>query len=307
MNAFGGPFGDRSFIGRTMISGEILHVQQERLEELIETVDEATDVPANNLYGAKRVLHRTSVAKRWMDGEIALHAHLWVRSVLGEVYAENLCLLFQRNRLVRDFVVQDDGVRVGADNVLERSSTGKQHLAHEGTVLVDVGEEAEDSEFVMDGVLTPCPATVRLRFLDECPCASVGVDSVEGAGATFGVLGMSDIVVELLPVGVDGEGIPLIGPITFQEDELPDEVVQGGSKVLDGVAANQTESRRSGQLVSRWVDVQDVPGSVKGVLKPKSLGIRLEEGAKFLVQNVQVFVGPTEFQPGTVERRTHKG
>jgi hypothetical protein len=84
-------------------------------------------------------------------------------------------------------------------------------------------------------------------------------------------------------------------------------MVQAGSDVLDGVAANQTESRRRRQRLSGWVGEHDVPGSVKGVIEELWLGIRLEEDAKFLIQNVQVFVGPIEPEPGAFKRRTQKG
>jgi hypothetical protein len=175
--------------------------QRERLEKLIETVDEATDVSANMLDGAERDLHG-HIAKRWLDGKSALHAHLWVRPRLGEADTEKLCLLYQRKRLVRGAEVHEDGIRVMANEVLERGSTREDHLAHEGAVLVGVGEEGEDDEFVMRGVLEHFPALVWLRFLDECPCASVGVDSVEEAGAAFGVLRMPNVGVELPLLGM---------------------------------------------------------------------------------------------------------
>jgi hypothetical protein len=110
--------------------------QRKRLEELIETVDEATDVPTHMLDGAERDLPRDYVAKRWLNGKSALHAHLWVRSRLGEAHTDELCLLYQRKRLVRDAVVHDDGIRVKANDVLERGPAREDHLAHEGTVLV---------------------------------------------------------------------------------------------------------------------------------------------------------------------------
>jgi hypothetical protein len=279
---------------------------RERLEELIETVDEATDIPTHMLDGVERDL-RGDVAKRWLNGKSALHAHLWVRSRLGEAHTDKLCLLYQRERLVRDAVFHDFGIRGDANEVVERGPAGKDQLAHEGTVLVGVGEEVEDGEFMMGGVLTPCPATVRLRFLDACPCASVGVYSVEGAGAAFGVLRMPDVGVELPLVDIDGERVPPVGHVPLQEDELPNEVVQGGSRVLDGVATNQTESLWRRQRLGRWVGKYDVPGSVKGVLKDLSVGIRLEEDAKSLIQYAQVFVGPTELEPGAFERRSQKG
>jgi hypothetical protein len=50
-----------------------------------------------------------------------------------------------------------------------------------------------------------------------------------------------------------------------------------------------------------------VPGSVKGVLKDRTVGIRLEEDAKFLIQDVQVFIGPIELEPGAIEGRIQKG
>jgi hypothetical protein len=123
----------------------------------------------------------------------------------------------------------------------------------------------------------------------------------------LGIFGGSDTAVEVVDVGGYRELGPSAGSVSFQQDELPNEMIQASPEVLDGVAANQTESRRRRRLLSRWVDEHDMPGSVKGVLKDFSLGIRLEEDAKFLVQNVQVFLSPSELQPGAVERRTHKG
>jgi hypothetical protein len=281
--------------------------QRKRLEELIETVDEATDVPTHMLDGAERDLPRDYVAKRWLNGKSALHAHLWVRSRLGEAHTDELCLLYQRKRLVRDAVVHDDGIRVKANDVLERGPAREDHLAHEGTVLVGVGEEGEDDEFVTSGVFEQFPAIVRLRFLNDCPCLAVNGDALQGTGAFLGIFGGSDTAVEVVDVDGYGELGPSAGPVSFQQDELPNEMIQAGSEVLDSIAANQTESRRRRRLVGRWVGEHDVPGSVKGVLKDLSVGIRLEEDAKFLVQNAQVFVGPTELESGAVERRTHKG
>jgi hypothetical protein len=277
---------------------------RERLEELIETVDEATDVPTQVLDGAERNLLRGRVAKRWLDGKSALHAHLWVRSRLGEAHTDKLCLLYQRERLVRDPVVHEDGIRVEVNDVSERGRAGNHQLAHEGTVLVGVGEEGEDNEFVTDGVFAQFPAVVRLRFLDECPCLAVNGDALQGTG---GFLGGSDAAVEVVDVEGYRELGRSAGSVSFQQDELPNEMIQAGPDVLDGVAANQTESRRRRQRLSGWVDEHDVPGSVKGVLEELSVGIRLEEDAKFLVQNVQVFVGPTELEPGAFERRTQEG
>src|SRR5215212_9881200 len=128
--------------------------RRERLEEPIETFDEATDVPVNMLDAAEWDLHGDAardVAKRWLDGKSALHAHLWVRSRLGEAHTDKLCLLYQRKRLVRDAVIQDDGTRVGVNDFLERGRAREDQLAHEGTVLIGVGETGEDTEFVLVG------------------------------------------------------------------------------------------------------------------------------------------------------------
>ena len=84
---------------------------REGLEELIETVDEATDVPTHVLDGAERDLHG-DVAKRWLNEKAALHAHLWVRSRLGEAHTDKLCLLYERERLVGDAEFGTDPTRV---------------------------------------------------------------------------------------------------------------------------------------------------------------------------------------------------
>jgi hypothetical protein len=174
-------------------------------------------------------------------------------------------------------------------------------------VLVGVRETGEDDEFVMEGVLAQFPAVVRLRFLDECPYLSVNGDALQGTGAFLGTYGGSDTAVEVVDVGGYRELGPSTGSVSFQQDELPNEMIQAGPDVLDGVATNQAESRRRQQRLSGWVDKHDVPGSFKGVLQELWVGIRLEEDAKFLVQNVQVFVGPTELKPGAVERRGQRG
>jgi hypothetical protein len=278
-----------------------------RLEKLIETLNEATDVPAHMPDGAERDLHG-DVAKRWLDGKSALHAHLWVRSRLGEAHTDKLCLLYQRKRLVRSAVFYDAGIRrVDANEFVEPDRAREEHLAHEGTVLIGVGETGEDTKFVLVGDFAQFPAVVRLRFLDKCPCLAVNGDALQGTGVFLGILGGSDTNVEVVDVCGYGEFGPSAGSVSFQEDELPNEMIQAGSDVLDNIAANQTEPRRWRQRLNGWVDTHDVPGSVKGMFEELWVGKRLEEDGKFLVQNVQVFVGPTELEPGAFERRTQKG
>jgi hypothetical protein len=68
----------------------------------------ALDKIANVGMEPRDVVHgdlNTSIAKRWLNGEVALHAHLRVRPRLGESHPQDLCHAFIRNCLVNPVFV----------------------------------------------------------------------------------------------------------------------------------------------------------------------------------------------------------
>lgn len=116
---------------------------------------------------------------------------------------------------------------------------------------------------------------------------TAGIDALQGTPTTA-FLTEPNVAVKVFTVGVDGEGIPLTRLVAFRKHELPNEVVQGGSEVVDDVAADDAPTER--RLVDYRAKVHGVPSSVEGVIHGFSAGIRLEEGMQFAVKRVAVLL-----------------
>lgn len=105
--------------------------------------------------------------------------------------------------------------------------------------LVNVGELGEDRQVVLSGFL----AIVRLLPLDEFPCFPARSDAVQGTRTPRRSLGRPNDAVEVVRVGVDGELVPTVRSVAFRKHELPDEVIQGGTQIMNGIAADDAEKQ----------------------------------------------------------------
>ena len=259
--------------------------------------DEAGDFVADQGEGRLEF----SIPERWIEGDCAIHAHLnlRVRPGFGESEAQNFCLVFQRQRQRSVPLLQKDGGGIPLDHTLHRLSASESHVDMEGSVLVGIGEPVKDGELVCSGVHTEFPSLVRLQVLDECPSVSFGIDAFQGAGSRL-LLAGPDLTDKVVKVGVDGEEVPAPRPLpAFGEHELPDEVIQSGSEVVNRVSADDAEAQRR-RLLERWANTYLVPGSVKVHVERHFVGVCFPEDAPFMVEDARVFPGPLNLAAGSI-------
>ena len=246
-----------------------------------EKVDDVGDVTVDGIECGSGNLD-SFIAERWLNAEIALHAHLRVRPRVREAQSQDLCLAFQRQSLVSDPVLHKFCGGVPFDEIPDFMLSGEEHLYEQGTVLI------HDIQRVKHGqeVASRFRAVVWLCLLDSCPSLPVGVDALKGTRTPLFLAG-PDISIKALGIGVNRERVPLTWLVTSREHKLPNEMVQRRSKVVDSIATKDAPSQRG--CVEYWTKVHDVPSSIEGVIDGSSVGIRLKEGMDFAVERVKVF------------------
>jgi hypothetical protein len=239
------------------------------------------------------------IAKRWLNQEICLHAHLGLRSLVGESEAEELCLVFVRQLDVRPpkTLLQEDGIPVPCDKVGDSLITDIQPTQIDGAVFVDIGEVVKDGEEMVVGVLTQFQAKVRLLPVDDCAGLSIGIDPIQRV-AIPATMGDRHTGIELRFVRVDRKGVSLDGRLPYglvglRENELPDKMIERAPDVINGIAADDEQARRR-EFFQRWVCDNDVPRFVVGTIDSRSIGVRLEEGAPFRAEFIDVVLGSVE-------------
>ena len=146
-------------------------------------------------------------------------------------------------------------------------------------------------------MLSRYPAVVRLLPLDECPCFSVEGDAVQGT--PLGVFGEPDLALKVFSLRVDRERVPAVGFVAFNQNELPNEIIQRGTQIVNGLAAYDAEKQRY-RLFDYWVEAHDVPRSIEPVIDEPGVGVRFQECAKFMVEGVKVFVSPRDLESDRV-------
>jgi hypothetical protein len=257
-------------------------------EELNELLYEPCDPDGQLLDATEGGLESLTVSERWLKSDLAFHVHLRVRSCCGEPQAHDLCLAFVKEGVEGYSVLQEMRGGVPSDGVSDRLYRRINELPVKGAVLVNVGKQTERGQVV----LFRYPSAVWLLPLDECPCFSVGRDAMKGAWTP---LGRPNIAVEGVALGVDGERVPAVGSVAFGQNELPNEMIQCRTQVVNGVAANDAETQRYGFL-DHWAKAHDVPRSIEPVIDEFGLGVRFKEDAKFTVERVEVLISPSDLE-----------
>lgn len=197
---------------------------------------------------------KPSLAKSYADGNLCVHLHLRVRS-RGVANPQDLCVVVDPPNRLRE--ISDSAAAVGRSpwfvdldgNVVvgESIETAERRLDH--AMLVRVGQL---SERVNGGRFKAALCPVRLSRVDACPVSFR--DSFQppvshawpplSRSKEIGVLG-----------GGNGELVEVTGRSAVEDYELPHEVVEGGSKVLDEVSEQQSPVGIDGPVE---VDVDDM-------------------------------------------------
>ena len=76
-------------------------------------------------------------AERWLQYDLILHVHLRTRSRFGESQAQDLCLVFVKERVGGFSALQEMCGGVPPDGITHRPYRRINHLSVKGTVLVN--------------------------------------------------------------------------------------------------------------------------------------------------------------------------
>jgi len=206
-------------------------------------LEENTDDACNELrqlvevFNDRFTLENLGFAKRYVKGEIGIHLHIRVPSARGldPVY---FCAIFERKGIMGGSVMEFDVLSIERNNrpsgaTLPNFDLGGIRPEDDGfergpyydqkSVLVSDIEQ-------MEGVKTPIPSTVRFQGLDQAPCVI--------ADALYFSLALGR---EISLIRADRKlGLP-IGRPAISLDELPREMIQRGSQVVDCIASNRAK------------------------------------------------------------------
>lgn len=237
-----------------------------------------------------------SLAKRWLEGKVAVHLHLRIRSEGGELENGDLCLAFYPAS-VCDFALADDS-RICIGLKTKRTCPDFAGVDHEperwmyGTMLVNPVDPVEDREGMVFGL----PAFVRLSLLDGCTMPSR--DALEPIPRQFFEAGGR---------GADRELRGAAVAFSVEKGELADEVVEGAPQVVGKVSEEKAESQ--------WrlpfdFDGEDILAAVRPELGFDYEGLALGcgplvESGRLRIEDVQMLVCPLDFGPWAAEAGTH--
>ena len=198
------------------------HGKQARSVEVAsEALDDLDDTEAEFLDG---VAPKLSVAEDYFDGECAVHVHMRFAPSL-EAVAHEYCAIFQRAVLVDDLKPTVDGFVSKTDLRLGGVPHDSESTVEEA-VLVHVGGLNQLGEGAPNRMV---PSKVRLQVLDACPV--VVADSTEHRVEPLNGRGAFRVDRELAATGRF---------LSIQADQLPDQVVEGGPKVMNDFGLDPT-------------------------------------------------------------------
>lgn len=132
---------------------------------------------------------------------------------------------------------------------------------------------------------------VRLKALDEC---SRGLrDATQRTGLLFPFAGSVGDLHEPLgsAFGHDWEGVVFSRLLMVRLDECPDEVLKGGSSVVQALSDQDATDR--GKRLSVF-DVSHVPAGLEIDIDPDFEGFAVRDSSKFVVEGAQAFICPVE-------------
>lgn len=220
------------------------------------------------------------------EGAVDLHVHILVANGGPGFHPTDYCARFEIWRGVNPAV--DNQVVVYAGDLphetVARAMNADREL--EFLMFVLIGQFSEETEGVEPKGLPGRWMLVRLQPLDECSMfwmhPAQGVSRALGEGVMV-VIGKQD-----------REAIPPWSPAWFfpvEDDELPDEIVEGCPQLMDDVAGGDPEpERRKLRLQAKNVDV-----GFRVVLSHRHIYVVLPDpDSGFLVEGVQCLLAPSD-------------
>src|SRR5580704_486458 len=237
-----------------------------------EFLDDAADVEGKPLEVAEAC---SGLANAYAEGRISLHAHLRVWSRTGVLDRKDLCLTVVPERLESG---ADPLARVGVDDeqVVQSLAARKIHCKVgqvDKSMLVVVREVSERGER-MDRAWW-YPSTVGLCLVDEC-LMGVG-DALQpplsGAGRLLPVLPSRAPIVRARVA--NRKLVASAGSLLVDKDELPDEVIESGSQIVDRVPEHDAPQEEVIQGLEQ-LPLEDILSAVQAEIAGDFVRLRID-------------------------------
>ncbi len=168
---------------------------------------------------------------------------------------------------------------------VEQSPTGCCLYEMEMPVLVYVTEKLQPSKHSLVMVV---PSKARLLGLDDCFCA------ITHPLQSF--LRSSP----LSEIDTNGEASSFCRYFTVGNNELPSQVVEGGTEIKDGIANDCTESGGSGFNIV--IDYKKLISGLSVNLLPNGVRLGFNEGFNQPIRFIHMVTTTPDFEPDTIQR-----
>jgi hypothetical protein len=277
--------------------------QRERLKEWLKPPKDFRNTTPDII---KPFDNRGALREHYVGGRVALHVHVGFGQNRGKRCAKDLCAEFEALVGRNDEVLDADGVQ---NTVRQKKLIGGNQDWIYHPVFVRVRQRLQNGEFVTLRIRS----LVRLKFMDDCPM--VGEHVLEGTSVRK--LFRDDI----RAWGVDLYGKPnLASPplggrsstVGFVTGELPNNMVQDTTEVVDNVANQDTEVAQ--REIRDCYSPKDMVARLRVELTDDSylIGLSQKQGADFGIKRVSMYprpinLGPTSTEVGLADHDHYKG
>lgn len=242
-----------------------------------------------------------TAAERYAQGQVAIHAHLRVRSRDSDGHRCEVCAVAYKHPTEAEPIADDLAVSDSHDSPAELRIVGRDrrrrgvtesHVCErEGFVLVVIREPFEDRKRI---VVRRVRSVYRLQLLESCEIARGDAPPHPSPSG----------LVPLLRGSGDGEGIRFSHGVHSEDDERAQEVVEAGAQLVENVACDDSPlTRRQGVDIEAEDSLVSTQASLLNDLceelhhlrieaGPDSAACVVEKGAGFAVERGQMFVCP---------------
>jgi hypothetical protein len=262
-----------------------------RLEEGLERANQTHDLATESVEGGDRESRLLSIADCYLKGRIGLHLHAAEAAPQKQSASDSqdLCVVLQGTGRLEGECDLGTGVTDYLHECVRVNRVGERDGGEKSLVFVAIGKGGELSDQMRISGL------VGLRSLNDCPLFSGLIDPVEWALATLGWV--PNPIIKLRLGRHDRKGRVASRSVPLCQNELPDEQVKGGAKVVDQVARDGRKLCRN--RLNNGPD--DDPLWVSVVIEGNLIRTAFQKRFCELFETVVVLPGPRDFDPATVE------
>jgi len=265
-----------------------------------ERVDDAADRLRESLQNIGDRLHRThlTLTERYAEGHMRLHVRILLELPDCETATAEFCARFERSSKGHSLAGHLEA-STSTETNLEEDRPNASGYQQRKAVLVDIGQLAEKPERMFRGVIG---SLVRLRFLNDCECARVDTP-FDPDRAYFRVLGLGE------PCVVDGEGGVFAWRAAIGGYQLPGQLVESRSKVLDAIANDRRNaSRQRHNGFQSGPEVDESRGGLDWIglgFHDDEFTLSLSPPPFLILHGVEVLAGPGEFAVNATQIAEH--